>query len=975
MPDSLPLLHSLIDSPAPPAEGRLNFKQTMAALNLHSVFDIIRLSRTEFTEQVAQHCDDDAGQAYDNACGYAAQLEFLHREQLVRPKRSLSSETTAGPTYAALFEENWNTFCDASSIAALDSPAAYLRALYLFAQQVEKTGKGTGRRITLATRRPALKDMVIDNQSLSRKLPLLTIVNETLTEHLHIHLDQNTDRYKKKSVNEVLAITRYPFELPFDLAHQQCLLGLNANKPGLGELNYRLSLSLPLGQMATNAYGVIHHQAYEAQRLMSGLSPEQQTLLTEPFWTESQSAFTAHYGSDEPALKKLAHFMQQTGLTSAQADELLARGKYLPRSSKTGLPTHLDTDLASLHGVCYINGTELDPTKRLNLKTDRNGQVDLLNTSAERFDRLQRMIRLQRWLQEPFAQLDTLMYSAMRCEGGPDPAFAINDNSLRVLGVFRYLKSRYGLQAEEFSALLYRLPVHAVGNSDSLFDRLFNRGQLNEQSLQLDDSSLNLNATDIATQTALYQICAALGLSHTAESLGFVAGRTQQINGHLKKDLSTLSSFYRQSRIASLFGLSVMECTQLANMLGSANTSEQWVKPSLRASGQNSPADFLDVLMQMDWAVNWLKRNGSSVQQLRHQLILSNTPQSSLVTEQLKKLGELLEDFQARLIPQAEIDALNLPEPKAKPKTRANFNPDSKVPNVSHSWSNLIAMGFVRAQPQLTQETDLESLKRAVLYVISDHVELNADTNTDHQLKAHVIQTLEPKLLAAYTRLQPVAEHITRLFKDSSHASDTTQLLNLRFKHVARHMVNALGRPRTPYGLKYLLLLLPDADSTLQLPLTREALQVFLLNPHWLDTHNASTSMLKLTLSTLYLLQQFNHCINTYGVTQDVLLSYFHVSNTDNAKGDATLLAAHCNKLLGAIFNWDSAEIEALVNHLPAKRVRSMQELEWLMRGHDTAKITGLSSKVLIKATDLHAQIANADWELVGKAVIAAQKP
>ncbi|MGO2711258.1 MAG: hypothetical protein ACTIAS_04450, partial [Pseudomonas helleri] len=79
--------------------------------------------------------------------------------------------------------------------------------------------------------------------------------------------------------------------------------------------------------------------------------------------------------------------------------------------------------------------------------------------------------------------------------------------------------------------------------------------------------------------------------------------------------------------------------------------------------------------------------------------------------------------------------------------------------------------------------------------------------------------------------------------------------------------------------------------------------------------------------------------------------------------------------LLGAILNWDPKEIEGFVNRLPAKRVRSMQELEWLMRGHDTATITGLSSKLLLTATHLNAHIPHPDWQLVGKAVIAAQKP
>ncbi|WP_278938117.1 Tc toxin subunit A [Pseudomonas helleri] len=987
MPDSLPLLHSLIDSSAPPADGRLDFKQTMTVLKLHSVFDIIRLSRTEFIEQVARHCDGDAGQAYDNACGYAAQLEFLHREQAslsagqTRRKRSPDSEAQVGATYAALFQENWSAFCEASSIAALDSPVAYLRALYLFAEQVEKTGKDTDKRNTLATRRPKLKDMEIDHSSVFRQLPMLTIVNETLNENLRTHLKQNSDVYKSKSVNEVLAITRYPFDLPFDLAHQQCLLGLSDNKPRLGELNYRLSLSLPLGQLPSNAYGKVHHEAYEAQRLLSELSPEQQTLLTEPFWTESKSAFGAHYGSDETALKKLAHFMQQTGLTSAQMDELLARGKYLPRPSKN----MLSEPMASLYGAYFVNGTTKDDSsKRLDLQTIVDGQIELLNTTAEKFDRLQRMIRLQRWLKVSFTQLDTLILSARRCEDSPIETFAINDNTLRVLGVFRYFNRRYGLQAEEFSALLYRLPVHAVGNSDSLFDRVFNRGALNEQSLKLGNSSLNLNATDAATQTTLYQICAALGLSNTDESLGFVAKRTQQISGDLKNDLTTLSAFYRQTRIASLFGLTVMECAYLADMLGAANSSEHWVKPVLRASGSNTPADFLDVLMQMDWAVKWLKSNGSTVQQLRHQLLLSHTPLNSLISEQLKKLNELRDDIETRLIPQTDIDKLNLPVAKARTKaetdtdtdtdTKTKPNPESEVSLAPHSWRKLIALGLVRGQPQLEPIPRLHDLKRGLLKVISDHVEFDTDIKINQHQRDKVLQDLEPLLLSAYQRLQAVAEHITQLFKDSSHVSDTSLLLKLRFKFATRHLVNAIGRPHS-HGLKHLLLLLPDADSTLQLPLTREALQVFLQKPHWLDNHHDHKSMLKLTLSTLYLFQQFNHCITTYAVTQDVLLNYFEVANPEPVKNDTAELAQSCNKLLGAILNWDPKEIEGLVNRLPGKRVRTVQELDWLMRGHDIATITGLSSKLLLTATHLNAHISGPEWQLVGKAVIAAHKP
>lgn len=45
---------------------------------------------------------------------------------------------THSPTYTHLFKEDWHLLCSASSMAAIDSPIAYLKALYPFAQALEK---------------------------------------------------------------------------------------------------------------------------------------------------------------------------------------------------------------------------------------------------------------------------------------------------------------------------------------------------------------------------------------------------------------------------------------------------------------------------------------------------------------------------------------------------------------------------------------------------------------------------------------------------------------------------------------------------------------------------------------------------------------------------------------------------------------------------------------------------------------------
>lgn len=963
-----PLLHTLAVPGQPPVSGKVDFKTAMGLLNLASVFDVIRLSKTQFVEQLAVHCDDDGAQAYDLATGYAAQLDFLHREQGVsysdnQPvKRTPATDLHIRPTYAALFEENWHSYCSAASPSALDSPAAYLRALYLFAQQIESSGKGISNRVTLAIRRPLLKNLIIDNQSLTQEIPLLSIVNETLSEHLNVYISQHTDIYKSKTVNEVLAVTLFPFELPFDLAHQQCLLGLTGNKPALGELSYRLSLKLPLANLSNNIYGVIQHPAYEAQRLLSGLSPQQQILLSSPLWIPGKAFFKTHYASHEETLKKLDSFMLQTGLTADQVDELLARNKYQPKMSRHINLNALERPENEQDGARYVNGPQTDNPLRLGLETDVHGKAVLLNTSPARFDRLQRMIRLQRWLGISFTQLDTLLWSAMQCEQSTNNELLINDNTLRMLGVYRYLNLRYGLKAEEFSALLYQLPVHACGNSDSLFDRVFNRRQLFNHPLQLDGSPLDPDAGDPSTHTTVYQVCAALGLSPTTDSLGLAVAQTRKYMGTLGRNLNTFSSFYRQARIASLFGLSVMESVHLIELLGDGAYTKNLVKPFLRSSGQNAPADFLDALMQMDWAVSWINASGSSVQQIHHQLLLDSAPQKAIVSEQLADINALFDDLQNRLIPQEQIDALNLPQAEAG------------APPLPYSWSVLLVKGILKGHSQLPRIANQETLKRGLAAAVNTYVTMSANPETNHQLKTEVTDKLERLLLAAYELLQPFRDKAEHLFKDTSHVSQAPILMRHTIKHVIHKFGNALGRPSTSHIFKHLLLLLTDAENTLELPLSRQALQSLLLNPHWLDNEHAPGSMLKLSFSTLYLFKQFHKCINVYGLTQDMLLGFFQTSNPTPIVGESSDLSSSTNTLLAAIFNWDVQEIKVLVNRLQTKRVSSMVELDWLMRCHEAAITTGLSANVLLTATDLHAEISNSDWGLVGKAVIATQE-
>lgn len=964
--DYSPLLDLLIVSRPGREHDRDRFKAALLTLDLYSVFDIIRLSRNDFIDRLAQYCDDDGGEAYDNAVGYASQIELLARDpsslddDTLRNRRSAITDPHAPPTYATLFPGNGEAFCSASSLAAVDSPAAYLRALYMFALQLEQTGKGTKEKITLNRRRPTLKDLMIDDENTHRELPMLTLVNETLSGPVKKYLNDNSDLYGNRTVEQVLTELRYPFELPFDLAHQQCVLGLSAQKPRLGALNYLISLKLPYNHQPENKYGVVQQEAYEAQRLLTLLSPAQQNLLTEDVYGQNPaidsspaSFFKKHYGHSQPITDQ-QQFMQSTGFNTDQLLELLALGRYHSRRSAHVLPVQAQMTTDQNMGARYVNGPVVAGQKSLGLSTVTADKMILVQTSPQRYDRLQRMIRLQRWLGIPFFELDEFVHSAQGCEGTPTDSLVINDNTLRALGVFRYLSQRYGIKLQTFSAWLYQLPVYGTGHHAALFDQVFNPPHWLHSPLMLDNQPLDLTTTD----ATLFRICAALGLEDTPVSLGLLKARTQLYLGAPARNITTLSSFYRQATLPALFGLSIYECDQLVQMLGGADYRRQLVTPLLRTSGSNAPSDFLDVLMQLDWAVTWLKDSNCSVAQLRQQLLLDTVLAPASAQVRLTQVHTVLHGMQGYLLPQTTFDALDLPQAEANAK------------HLELPWNLLLGKALLRTHMLPTKQPKLEAMEKAIDLAIDRYTTLSLDHERNRALKSAAKQKLYTVVVTGFTQLQPLREDVERLLKDSSQASETSGLYKQAFRQTTRALANALGSQHPKETLKHILLYLPNAESDLQLPLSRTVLQSFLLNPHWLDTEQASTSMLKLSLSTLYLFQRFNHFSLQYGADHETLLNYLNQANPQVLPADLTSLNAHTHRQLSEIMGWSPAEVETLIQRLPEKRVRSMAELDWIMRAHNVTKATGLSANTVLLATGLTSTFSSDDWKHVGVAAL-----
>lgn len=615
MSDNL-LLLELIKASSPTDSGA-ELKDAFSKLTFKSIFDITRLTEAQFIQKLGLGAETkvDARQVYDNAQCLAAQISHLYREhQLSSGKKQLLSHSQGiraiedeGPTYTNLFRENWDEFCKSGAVAAIDSPAAYLRALYRFAQQLEtsatrsevkpatgtETTSDTSHRILLEARRPDLGALLIDQQSTFSQKPMLTIVNDILSTNIKNALKNTND--KDKSIHSLLAQRRYPFILPYNIYHHQCLLGLSGDKPALGELNYLISKQLPITGKANNHYGQVQTPPYEAQRLLSGLSPEQQQLLLEPtlgainvtteYWKKTFGIETA------PTSYNLKFFMERTGLKAEHIEPLLAQGSQAPRRSPNYRPGNAKPKpkpKPNEYGARYINGPasyryETKSENHVTLEKDNRGNEQKVTCiTLLQLDNLQRMIRLQRWLDIPFTELDTLISSAIDSEGNLNPNKKINVNTLRALGVFRDLNRRYAIKPEEFGALLHELSPYSTGDRVSLFDQVFNSTQVSDTAFVLDEQSFTVPQPDTASKKTLQRLSASLGVPLTEDALLGVLKHTQEMLGTpLKRDLRTLSSVYRQTRIARMFGLSVADSWAMAKLLGEEDFCQTLVNGTL----------------------------------------------------------------------------------------------------------------------------------------------------------------------------------------------------------------------------------------------------------------------------------------------------------------------------------------------------------------------------------------------------------
>ena len=1145
------------DSPQPrsvvnDADRDSAFEAVLQSLDVSSVFDIVRTPKASFCEQLTTACQDDpllhtvnAELTYDHALCYATQIGRLYREQRVHAggsDRSLGDHPDS-PSYKNLFDENWGEFCKVGAIAAVDSPVAYLSSLHrLITSVVEPGGEGTRAKVKLQDRRPDLQDLLIDQQSTFTPLPVLTIANEVLAKSIESHLGHNPAK-----LAELMTSKRHPFGFPYDFTHQQCQLGLSESDAPLGDISYRTSLQLPIHRDGANDYGQHQHPSSMAQALRSGLSPEQQSLLTQPtlfsdfylsrsqleagrwvspgantfspwqnhglgyllldqpsiksctpsaaqlthivshtqntveinfthpklptrsvaFLTNSQMGvticltnfgkaeyhnsralaielasdatlptelgyqatfdvmivadeglelpapsvqtlfkrritinldtldgdtywlpeperlfFKEHYGvvvssSQLNPLTALNTFMAQTGLAAASVEALLAVRQYAPCVSpnchslnpmRNGINGELTFPHSTHYGACYVNGAgaldanskeqdHFDNSLRLEELTTENGSVwRMANTSLHRFDRLQRMIRLQQWTGVPFAQLDTLVVAAMRAEGEANVQMALNENTLRTLGVWRHLNERYGIEAEEFAAFMHYLSPYADTDRTPLFDEVFNSPVLFDTPLILDQTPFDPANESPADQQTVHQLCAGLGAKPTPESFDLLASNTRTHVGPLKRSLAIVSSLYRQARIARMFGLSIEDSWWLAELLGGAAYQQAIASGKLRTQG--TQPDILDIIMQMDWAVTWIKQSRQTVTAVRAHLGFEPSP--LLATQPLvDRLERLYQDLEQSVATTSHIIALNLPN---SPTRSINWRTELER-------TLLTRFGLVNGLP-LEPTNDTKAQLNVEVQTLLEPLDINATQKTAAQtaLVDYLLNLHEQQLRLLEGLMQELANLPLNCTAAVAHWSGHSAESVFTLLVIAVQNRRLAADNFDPALLNALQQLVRRAQTANTFNLSEPALRMFLVSPESLGAALIDETQ---ALAPLYLLSRFSHLVHEAEVADAELLNYLLRANSaDTSQTYAESIAGELAQLL----DWSKSELWTLVSTLPDKKASSLAHIDWLYRCKQTSHNSGLTAASLLLAVSLSPESDLSRWRTMGNAAIAATR-
>lgn len=941
-----------------------NLPGKLTDLGYTSVFDVVRMPRERFIREHRADLGRSAEKMYDLAVGYAHQVLHHFRRNPISQAVQISLRSpfsVSGPDYAKQFLDantGWKDKAPSGSPEANDAPVAYLTHIYQLALEQEKSGASAIMN-TLAERRPDLGTLLINDKAINEVVPQLQLVNEILSKAIQKKLSL-TDL---EAVNAKLSTTRYPNNLPYHYGHQQIQTAQSVLDTMLQDITLPQTLDLPQNFWAT-AKGKLSDATAGAltrlQIMASQLSPEQQKIMVE---TVGQDFYQLNYGDSSltaNSFSDMTILTDRTSLTVPQVELMLCStvgGSTVVKSDNVSSGDTTATPFA--YGARFIHTGKPQAITLSRSGAEAHFALTVNNLTDDKLDRINRIVRLQKWLNLPYEDIDLLVTSAMDAETG-NTALLMNNNTLRMLGVFKHYQAKYGVSAKQFVGWLRVVTPFAITPATPFLDQVFNSVGTFDTPFVIDNQDFVYTLTTGGDGARVKHISTALGLNHRqflllADNIARQQGNITQST--LNCNLFVVSAFYRLANLAHTLGANPESFCALADRLD-AGTGIVWQqlagKPIITAPQKDSPlvADILSLLQALSVIAQWQQQRDLPIETLLLLLSSGSTFTAQSTDDQLNFIRQVWQNLGSTFVGATLLSRSGAP----------------LVDTNGHAidWFALLSAGNSPLIDQVGLVTDA-----GIESVITMVVKTQSLSDEDKKL---AITTLTNTLYQAQQTQQGVA---VSLLAQTLNVSQSLPALLLRWSGQTTYQWLS-----ATWALKDTVKIAADIPAG-YLSLLREVVrrslltQQFTLSPAMVQTlldypayFGASAEVVTdISLWMLYTLSRYSDLLlqvgKAGGGTEDDVLAYLRVANA------ATPLSqADAAQTLATLLGWETNELQAAWEVLGGI-AKTTPQLDTLLRLQQAQNQTGLGVTQQQQGYVLSRDSDYALWQSTGQALVA----
>ncbi|MGL6246783.1 Tc toxin subunit A [Pseudomonas sp.] len=857
-----------------------------------------------------------------------------------------------GPSYETLFGTVFDALCPPDALESIASPVAYLIELLRWINDRIEVVGDKKEQYPLHDRRTDLKALAVDFNAVHKSVSSVDIIVSVLEAFI-------TKHGPATGVEDALILARYPNGLPY--YQHWVTVDAIAQHHGLsvGNFAHMVDLHFPYF-LLSEAWDA---DAGRALAHASRLGPYQRKLLTEPAvkFDNRETFYNENFGTDNlgkyQSLIEVREFGKRTKLDTPRIEALLSIISFLPQRSAnvtyaTATPTGPESERS---GSVYLNayrspavgvsGNGPDFMHKLSENTDSD-------TGLDRYDRLNRKIRLDNWLGLPTDQVDALLVAAIRADvrgGAAKDVWWITANVVHALGLFQSLRERYGCTAQDFAVFIDELSIYGRGDALSQFDQVFNNQGDYRQPFKLDNQEFPVLPVAGSTDLTVSQLCNGLDIDlQTYTYLAMAIAQAHELidKTRLKRSTAIVSSFYRLVKLPRMLGITPVEGVLMLTLLG----GDSWVKglaglPQIKAATGDTP-DVLNLIYAMHSCVGWCRDRDIPVLWMLQQV---SEPRSSAASELELQLFARV----GNLLPAARF-------------TNATLLMAGVPPLPAADWIDLLRRladpdGLVLAPP--TTESDYPAYAREEIEkVVKDGL-----GDIEATVRANIVQQMYGVLMQARGAQLSVAKESLAVYAgiDAEQAVQVLAWANASIYQLLRLVFDRVGTgPDEPARRRNeqsdpLLTLMADVRRrsavVAKLNLSAVLLQDYLDYGHkaWIGQDNKHA----FSMATLYYLTALTRAFELSEQPAQKLLDYLRQVNHLPTMGEkATILAQQASSIkLAEFFGWSVQEVRECVGRIdPALKVlKNLRQLDLFMRIRVLSAHSGMNAQTIFLIGDL----------------------